>query len=62
MSPKRMDAADTIDVATHYLHRLQAEGWTLKGLNHEIAYHQISAMTKLPTEAVVTITLVPIKE
>lgn len=35
---KKVDVGDTIDSATHYLHKLQAEGWTLAELSHELEY------------------------
>ena len=38
MASKHVDPGDTIDGATHYLHKLQSEGWTLQKLDHELEY------------------------
>jgi len=35
---KKVETGDTIDSATHYLHKLQSEGWTLSELSHELEY------------------------
>lgn len=60
--PKRIDAADTIDTATHFLHRLQAEGWALDELEHSIEYSLPNQKgVRMPIAAVVNIRLVPIR-
>jgi hypothetical protein len=60
---KRLDAGDTIDVATHFLHRLQAEGWGVLDLEHHIEYVPTRpGGRKLPVEATVTIRLTPARE
>ena len=58
----RLDAADTVDVATNLLHKLQAEGWTLEESGLEIEYGLLKpGAPKLPIRAVVTVKLVPIR-
>ncbi len=60
MSPKRMDGPDTVDLVTHYLHRLQAEGWVLEDMSHEVEYQQINGKgPKLPSRSRYVINLVP---
>ncbi len=60
MSPKRIDAADSIDTATHLLHRLQADGWVLDTIQSEAEYYQAKdEAPKLPIRTVVTIALIP---
>lgn len=57
---KKVDPGDTIDQATHYLHRLQAEGWTLSNLEHELEYGQSRPNgPKLLISSTVTIKLIP---
>jgi hypothetical protein len=57
---KQVDAGDTIDSATHYLHKLQAEGWTLETLNHTLEYGQSRKHgPKLLIASVVTVRLIP---
>lgn len=57
---KRIDSSDTIDEATHYLHRLQSAGWGLQSIEHEIEYGSASPKSpKLPIRATVTIRLIP---
>lgn len=59
---KRMDPQDTIDTATHFLHRLQAEGWALSDLEHSIEYAGVSPKgVRLPVSASVSIKLIPIR-
>ena len=62
--PHRMDAADTVDVATHLLHRLAAEGWVLESYDFDIEYATPSKNPKdpkLPIASVVTVRLVPLR-
>lgn len=60
--PKRVDAQDTIDIVTGFLHRCQAEGWCLEGFEHEIDYYaKHEKDPKLPIGATVTIRLVPVR-
>jgi hypothetical protein len=66
MSPKRIDAADTVDTVTHLLHRLQSEGWAVKSAVLEHGYgtplgngEAKHGATLLPTKATVTIELIP---
>jgi hypothetical protein len=40
LANKKIDVGDTIDSATHYLHKLQSEGWTLQKMDHELEYSQ----------------------
>lgn len=62
MSPKRIDAADTVDTATHLLHRLQADGWALEAMEHTLEYAGLSEKSpKLPVRVVVQIKLIPAK-
>jgi hypothetical protein len=57
-----MEGEDTIDVATHFLHRLQADGWGLAGIEHHIEYVAPKpGARKLPIEATVLIRLTPIR-
>jgi len=59
---KRIDAEDTIDVVTHFLHRLQAEGWGIESLEHGIEYAQLGEKSKkMPVSAMVKIRLIPIR-
>jgi len=60
LASKQVDPGDTIDTATHYLHKLQAEGWTLETLNHELEYGQSrKSGPKLLIASVVTVRLIP---
>jgi hypothetical protein len=60
--PKRIDGADTVDTATHFLHRLQAEGWVLDELEHFVEYSSPTAKgQKMPISATVTVRLSPIR-
>lgn len=36
--PKRMDSADTVDTATHFLHWLQSEGLVLSSMDYDLDY------------------------
>ena len=56
--PRRTDAADTIDPAVHFLHRLQAEGWGVASIRCEFDHAPIGKH-RLPVEATVTVKLVP---
>ena len=61
--PKRIDAADTIDAATHFLHRLQADGWGLEALACDIEYQSPRpGARKLPIAATVTVRLTPARD
>ena len=58
--PKRFDPEDTVDEATHLLHRLQADG--LAVLTTKIAWdwsEPIKGSQRLPVRATVTIELIP---
>lgn len=55
---KRIDAEDTVDLATHFLHRLQAEGWGVASIEHQVEYQSVGAR-KLPVGATVLVRLVP---
>ena len=68
MAPKRMDAADTVDTATHALHRLQSEGWGVSSVVSEFDYGTPEGdgsakhgRTKLPVGVTVTIRLIPVR-
>ena len=63
MAPKRIDAADTCDNATHLIHRLQSDGWGVKGAAVEFEYATLSpnGKTKLPIKATVTVELIPVR-
>ena len=57
---RRMDAVDTIDTATNYLHRLQSDGWALESIEHNIEYAELSKKGPLlPIGAELTIRLIP---
>lgn len=59
----RLDSADTIDLAIHWLTKLQHEGWALQSLDHRIEYAAPGKHGRnLPYEAVLTVRLVPSKE
>ena len=59
MGNKKVDPGDTIDQVTHYLHKLQAEGWTLQGLYHELDYGESKSGTKLLISSTLKIKLIP---
>lgn len=60
MAKGKVDPGDTIDQATHYLHKLQAEGWTLEGMTHELEYGESRKDgPKLLIRSTVTIKLIP---
>ncbi len=60
MSPKRLDAADSVDTATHLLHRLQSDGWVVDSIQTDCEYHEAKeGAPKLPIRNIVTIALVP---
>jgi hypothetical protein len=62
MGKQKIESQDTIDTATHFLHRLQADGWALEGLEQEIEYAQARpGGPKLVIGSVVTIKLIPIR-
>lgn len=57
---KRVDAEDTVDVVTHFLHRWQAEGFGVAGLTTEVEYGQSEpGARKLPVGVDIVIRLVP---
>ena len=57
---KQVDPGDTIDGATHYLHKLQSEGWTLERLDHKLEYGESrKGGPKLLIASVVTVRLIP---
>lgn len=60
--PRRLDAQDTVDIATHLLHRLQAEGWVLEEMEHEIEYVRLDPKApRLPVRATVVVRLIPVR-
>lgn len=62
MTPKRLDAQDTVETAIHFLSKLQSEGWSLDHLEQFIEYATLSKKgVRTPVEAVVKITLRPIR-
>ncbi len=55
---KRPEAPDTIDTATHLLHRLQLDGWGVCSVICEIEYGAPTSKSRLlPVEATVTVRL-----
>ena len=57
---KRMDGPDTVDLAIHWLTKLQSEGWALADLEHHIDHVPVGkGGRKLPVKATLTIRLVP---
>ena len=58
---KRIDGSDTVDNATHLLHRLQADGWVVKDAGVQFGYGTVGnkVNAKIPVQATVTIELVP---
>lgn len=59
MGNKKIDPGDTIDTATHFFHRLQAEGWTLTQFNHELEYSESATGQKLLVGSTVTVKMIP---
>lgn len=58
--PKRIDAEDTVDVATHFLMKLQSEGWGVADIEHHVEYGTVKSGSKrLPVGATVLVRLVP---
>ena len=57
---KRIDGSDTVDNATHLLHRLQADGWVVKDAGVKFEYGTVGTKVnaKIPVRASVTIELV----
>ncbi len=55
---KRTDPPDTVDLAIHWLLKLQAEGWSLESLTHTIEYGEVGKH-RLPYSAILTVTLTP---
>lgn len=58
--PKRLDGQDTVDVATHLLHRLQSEGMAVEECDWHVDYETVGKV-RFPTRATVTVTLVPVR-
>ncbi len=60
---KRRDAVDTVDVATHQLHRWQAEGYGVADLETRVDYSdtELTGGVRLPVEVFVTVRLIPIR-
>lgn len=57
---KRIVAEDTVDDAIHFLQRLQAEGWGVTKVEHEVSYFDLpSGKRRIPVEAVLTVRLIP---
>ena len=57
---KRMDAPDTVDLALHWLAKLQSEGWGVERVETDIDYGRASKHgIKLPISAMLTIRLSP---
>ena len=62
MAKTRIDGADTVDNATHALHRLQSDGWIVKRLNTRFVHASPNGKksgTALPVKAIVTVELIP---
>ncbi len=58
--PKRLDGQDTVDVAVHLLHRLQAEGMAVQDCQWSVEYGTVGK-TRLPVSARVVVDLVPLR-
>ncbi len=60
MAKTRIDAPDTIDAAIRLLAQLQAEGWGLVRVVHEVDYEPAGAKAReVPVAATVTVALRP---
>lgn len=63
MGKQKIDSSDTVDTATHFLHRLQSEGWAVKRLEHDIEYGQSTRNgPRKVIRAVVIVELIPIRD
>jgi hypothetical protein len=57
---KAISSSDTVDNATHFLHRLQADGWAIKSIDTDFDYASTTPKSpKFPVEATITIKLLP---
>ncbi len=57
---RRIDGEDTVDIATHLLHRLQAEGFAVKSCDWDVTYEQVGKI-QLPVGATVVVELIPVR-
>lgn len=57
---KRLDGQDTIDVATNFLHRWQAEGMGVEQVDTDVEYARVGKH-RLPVRVTVTVSLVPLR-
>lgn len=56
---KRVDPADTVDVALGFLQRWQAEGFGVEAVECQVEYQALpGTRRRLPARATVTVTLV----
>jgi hypothetical protein len=57
---KRIDGSDTVDNATHLLHRLQADGWVTQSVKADFEYGEIpGGRAKIPVRSFVIVELIP---
>lgn len=62
MGKQKLEPSDTVDAATHLLHRLQADGWTVKNVEQDYDYGTTRpGGRKLLISQTITIELVPIR-
>lgn len=60
MVKRRMESPETIDVALHWLMKLQSEGWALAGIEYTIAYLPATKHShRTPSGATLIARLVP---
>lgn len=59
--PKRQDAADTVESATHELHYEQANGWVLESKLQDVEYGEVNSL-RIPIRKTITITLIPARD
>lgn len=57
---KRLDGSDTVDVATHLLHRLQAEGMAVQDVHWSTSYEEVGGV-RVPISARVVVDLLPVR-
>ena len=63
MGKQKIDSSDTVDTATHLLHRLQSEGWMVEGLEWDVESGKSSKDgPRKVIRAVVVVKLVPIRD
>lgn len=56
----RINGEDTVDNLTHFLHRLQADGWGIVTMDHKIRYDKVTQKgRKIPTSAKIVVELIP---